>query len=56
MGIAETIMIYIIIGVAVATTMWVAQCHMRGIRALAALAMWVLLWPFFAPALLGTAV
>jgi chromosome segregation ATPase len=56
MGIVETFMIYVVIGIVVATAMWTAHCHTLSVPAVFDLITWAILWPFFAPLLFGQAV
>jgi chromosome segregation ATPase len=55
MGIIETFMIYLVIGMVVATALWVAHGRMLRVAAVFDLVTWVMLWPFFAPLLFGQA-
>ncbi|MSQ48692.1 MAG: hypothetical protein EXR78_09980 [Deltaproteobacteria bacterium] len=55
MGIVETFMIYLVIGMVVATALWVAHGRTLSVSAVFDLLMWALLWPFFAPLLFGQA-
>lgn len=52
MGIVETLILYVLIGTAIAASLG-ARRGMLTARALPELAMWVLFWPFFAPAVLA---
>ena len=56
MGITETLILYLIIGVVVTSTLRVVGSHSDGAPSLLGLATWLMLWPFFAPAILGHAV
>lgn len=56
MGIVETFMIYLVIGLVVATALWIAHGHTLGVSAVFDLITWTMLWPFFALLLLGQAV
>ncbi len=56
MGITETLIIYLVIGVVIALARGVAHQQARNTRALMEMGTWIVLWPFFAPALLGQAV
>ena len=56
MGIVETFMISVVIGIVVATAMWTAHCHTLSVLAVFDLIVWAILWPFFAPLLFGHAV
>jgi hypothetical protein len=55
MGIVGTFMIYLIIGMVVATALWIAHGHTLSVSAVFDLVTWTLLWPFFAPLLFGQA-
>lgn len=54
MGIAETLVIYAIIGIVFAAVLWVAAGN-AGTKRSATLVLWFLFWPLFAPAVLGGA-
>ena len=56
MGIVETFIIYLVIGMVVATAMWIVHSHTLNVPAVFDLVTWTLLWPFFAPLLFGQAV
>lgn len=55
MGLTETAIIYSIIGLVVAAAMWLSSPPTRGVAALASFVVHTMLWPFFAPVLLGRA-
>lgn len=56
MGIVATILMYLIIGMVVAPTMSIVQRRTHNRGAFAAIVTWVVLWPFFVPALLAPVV
>ena len=56
MGIAETLILYLIIGVVVASTMRVVGSRSDRTPSLLGMATWLTLWPFFAPTIFGHAV
>ena len=56
MGIVETFMIYLVIGMVVATAMWITSSCTLSIPAVFELITRAILWPFFAPLLFGQAV
>ncbi len=55
MGITETAIIYGIIGVVTAAAMWLSGAGAPGVQRAGLFAVHALLWPFFAPVLLGGA-
>ncbi len=55
MGIVGTFLIYLTIGIVVATAMWINRNHTRSALAIFDLMTWTILWPFFAPLLFGQA-
>ena len=56
MGIAETFIVYLIIGVVVVSTMRVVGSRSDRTPSLLGMASWLILWPFFAPTIFGHAV
>jgi hypothetical protein len=56
MGIIETFMIYLVIGLVVATALWIVHGRTLSVAGVFNLLTWTMLWPFFAPLLFGQAV
>lgn len=56
MGIVGTFLIYLVIGIVVATAMWITRSHTLSVSVMFNLMTWTILWPFFAPLLFGQAV
>jgi hypothetical protein len=56
MGLGGTVIVYMIIGSAVAAAIWMARGHVVAAGSVPQLAVWIVFWPFFAPVVLGRAV